>query len=535
MNEYRNRSGRRMAQPHQKTGLWTQYRRWVAGLTRAERIRYRLLQGAVIISLIIIAAFLILQSWIRVPELPNVDAEGGDILSGDVSGEMPSVAKSGRKDGVYTFLLVGKDTAGGGNTDTMILLTYDTVNKKMYGLSLPRDTMVNVSTTSKRLNAVYNYNKGKDKSTQVKNGMAALKKEVSRLTGITPDFYVIVEWEAIGKLVDAVGGVEFEVPFDMDYDDPTPGQDLHIHQKAGLRLLSGDDAMQVIRWRKNDKDSPYGYNKGGVGDAGRMELQQNFLKAVIKEMMQPKNVLNIGKIAKVFEESVETDLSFQNILWFGKRAFSGGLSMDDVNFMTMPYKGAAAYSRVYSKQLGKDFYLEYVVPIPGKLLDIVNNQLSPFKEVFTLSDLDIMSVNADGSISSTTGHVEDSKAAVPPTLMGSGKKDEPEKDSITDENGNLIDPDTGEIVTPPEETEPGTETPSEPTPETPATPETPGTGTETTDPSGSIGGETETGSPETPDQPEDPGIIVVPPEEPATPDANQGLDPVTGEPLPMGG
>lgn len=64
MNEYRNRSGRRMAQPHQKTGLWTQYRRWVAGLTRAERIRYRLLQGAVIISLIIIAAFLILQSWI---------------------------------------------------------------------------------------------------------------------------------------------------------------------------------------------------------------------------------------------------------------------------------------------------------------------------------------------------------------------------------------------------------------------------------------------------------------------------------------
>lgn len=127
-----------------------------------------------------------------------------------------------------------------------------------------------------------------------------------------------------------------------------------------------------------------------------MELQQNFLKAVIKEMMQPKNVLNIGKIAKVFEESVETDLSFQNILWFGKRAFSGGLSMDDVNFMTMPYKGAAAYSRVYSKQLGKDFYLEYVVPIPGKLLDIVNNQLSPFKEVFTLSDLDIMSVNKDG-------------------------------------------------------------------------------------------------------------------------------------------
>ena len=179
--------------------------------------------------------------------------------------------------------------------------------------------------------------------------------------------------------------------------------------------------------------------------------------------------------------------------------------------------------------------MSYVTPNAQELLELVNNELSPFVEPSTMSDLDIMSVNKDGSVSSTTGHVEDSKAAVPPTLMGSGKKDEPEKDSITDENGNLIDPDTGEIVTPPEETEPGTETPSEPTPETPATPETPGTGTETTDPSGSTGGETGTGSPETPDQPEDPGIIVVPPEEPATPDANQGLDPVTGEPLPMGG
>jgi len=176
-----------------------------------------------------------------------------------------------------------------------------------------------------------------------------------------------------------------------------------------------------------------------------------------------------------------------------------------------------------------------VTPNAQELLELVNNELSPFVEPSTMSDLDIMSVNKDGSVSSTTGHVEDSKAAVPPTLMGSGKKDEPEKDYITDENGNLIDPDTGEIVSPPEETKPGTETPSEPTPETPATPETPGTGTETTDPSGSTGGETGTGSPETPDQPEDPGIIVVPPEEPATPDANQGLDPVTGEPLPMGG
>ena len=359
MNEYRNRSGRRMAQPHQKTGLWTQYRRWVAGLTRAERIRYRLLQGAVIISLIIIAAFLILQSWIRVPELPNVDAEGGDILSSDVSGEMPSVAKSGRKDGMYTFLLVGKDTAGGGNTDTMILLTYDTVNKKMYGLSLPRDTMVNVSTTSKRLNAVYNYNKGKDKSTQVKNGMAALKKEVSRLTGITPDFYVIVEWEAIGKLVDAVGGVEFEVPFDMDYDDPTPGQDLHIHQKAGLRLLSGDDAMQVIRHRKNNDGSH------SDGDVGRLKIQQSFLKAAAKKCLQPATLLKVPELAKIFSQNVTTDLTVGNILAFAQLAM-GMDAEKDIQFITMPNQDAR-YPRV-----------SMVLPVVDELLAALNSGFDPY-------------------------------------------------------------------------------------------------------------------------------------------------------------
>ena len=82
--------------------------------------------------------------------------------------------------------------------------------------------------------------------------------------------------------------------------------------------------------------------------------------------------------------------------------------------------------------MGKDFYLDYVVPIAGKLLDIVNNQLSPFKEVLTLSDLDIMSVNADGSLASSTGRVEDSKAAAAPPVF--------------------VDPYTGRIANSPEST-----------------------------------------------------------------------------------
>ena len=80
-----------------------------------------------------------------------------------------------------------------------------------------------------------------------------------------------------------------------------------IEQEKGYRLLNGSDAMQVIRWRKNDPESPHGYH-GGIGDSGRMKMQQEFLKAVIQQMMQPKVVLKLGEISKVFQESTETIL-----------------------------------------------------------------------------------------------------------------------------------------------------------------------------------------------------------------------------------
>lgn len=335
----------------------------------------------------------------------------------------------------YTVLVLGLDTGGGGNTDTILLASYDVTNQKATVMSIPRDTMVNVSWDVKKINSVYNFNGGGDK------GIQALYKEISQLVGFEPDYQVVVEWEAVGKLVDAIGGVDFDNPYPMDYHDPY--QDLVIEQAPGLRHLSGDDAMQVIRWRKNDKDSPYGY-RNGIGDSGRMELQQNFLKAVIKQMLTIKNVGNINKITKVFDECVETDLSFQEIFWFAQKAILGGLSVENVEFVTMPWRGVNAYSRSYTKQLGEYTELDYVVPIAGQLLDIVNNKLSPYVETFTRSDLDIMSVNADGSLSSSTGHVEDKIAAQPPDVPS----DEPVSDWPLDLNGSPYDPETGFLIDP---------------------------------------------------------------------------------------
>ena len=362
---------------------------------------------------------------IRAPQLPNKgDAQKNpnqtqvdEIDYGD--GVRPRVSGERKSKDFYTVLVLGRDTGGGGNTDTMLLASYDVTNQKATVMSIPRDTMVNVPWDIKKINSVYNYYGGGDK------GIQALYKEIAQLVGFEPDYQVIVEWDAVGAIVEAMGGVYYDVPRNMNYDDPY--QDLHIHQTKGYRKLSGDDAMQVLRYR-HDNDMRYGYPDG---DLGRIKTQQTLLKAMVEQLLQLKNVTKIGEFARAVKNNVTSDLTFEEMLWFGSQAVMGGLKVDDVNFVTMPNTGKYVYSRVVGGPLS------YVVPNAQELLNLVNNELSPFVETFTMRDLDIMSVNSDGSVSSSTGHVEDSKAAKPQNHQSSSGSQ-----TGTGEGGETTDPGT---------------------------------------------------------------------------------------------
>ena len=423
-------------------------------LTRQQKL---LIAVAAVLAVILIAVVACQSLFVR-PELPDKDLDQEqDTQEEEIDwgeGIRPHSGGERKSDDYYTVLILGRDTGGGGNTDTMLLASYDVTNQKATVMSIPRDTMVNVSWDIKRINSVYNWYGGGEK------GIQNLYKEISQLVGFEPDYQVIVEWEAVGQIVDAMGGVWFDVPRDMNYDDPY--QDLSIHQEKGYRLLSGDDAMQVLRYR-HDNDMSYGYPDG---DLGRIKTQQAFLSAMVEQLLQIKNITKINQFIEVFQNNVETDLTFQNILWFAQQAILGGLSIDDVEFVTMPNRNVSLWSRTYHN------HQSYVVPIADELLELVNTKLSPYTEVFTLSDLDIMSVNSDGSVSSSTGHVEDSQAARPPVTTSTPSTEEPEEETPTvDENGNTVDPDTGLPVTPDDgTTDPGTGTTD------------PGTGGETTDP-----------------------------------------------------
>ena len=484
-------------------------------LTRQQKL---LIAVAVVLAIVLIAVVACQSLFVR-PDLPdkNADADSGtqeeEIDWGE--GTRPRSDGERKSQDYYTVLILGRDTGGGGNTDTMLLASYDVTNQKATVMSIPRDTMVNVSWDIKRINSVYNYYGGGDR------GIQYLYKEIAQLVGFEPDYQVVVEWDAVGQIVDAMGGVWFDVPRNMNYDDPY--QDLHIHQEKGYRLLTGDDAMQVLRYR-HDNDMRYGYPDG---DLGRIKTQQAFLTAMVDQLLQIKNVTKINQFIQVFQNNVETDLSFQNILWFAQQAILGGLSMENVEFVTMPNRTASCWSRTYHN------YQSYVVPSADELLELVNTKLSPYTEVFTLSDLDIMSVNSDGSISSSTGHVEDSRAARPPVKPTTPSKPEEETPTV-DENGNPIDPDTGLPVTPDGgTTDPGTGGTTDPgsgttDPGTGTTPDggtDPGTGDGTTGPDTGEG-TTGTGT----DGTTDPGTGTSGTPDGGTPDAGGGTtDSGTGD------
>lgn len=455
-------------------------------MSRGQKIRYRLLQVLVVIAVIAVVAALALRAWMKLPELPASSTLEGDSSSYD-GAELPDVAKSGRKEGVYTFLLVGQDTAGGGNTDTMMLITFDTKNKTIDGMSLPRDTMINVDRkgSGHRLNAVYNYNKGSDPDTQVEKGITALKKEVGKLTGITPDFYVMVQWEAVGKMVDALGGVYFEVPFDMDYDDPTEGQDLHIHLKEGYQKLDGEQAMGLIRWRHNNDYSVQYPN----GDLGRIQTQQAFLKAVAAECLKPATLLKAPALAEVFMENVTTDLSLGNILAFAQLA-AGMDAEQDVNFISMPVTDAK-YSGV-----------SMVLPVVDELLEVLNESFNPYLSDIQSSDLQVLVRNSDGSYSVTGGTLLDSSLASSKgsSSSGSSSGSNSDKESNSSSGGSSGSSNQGQTQKPVEPEEPTEQEPV--TPEEPTTPEEPSEGSGegsqpdggTTEPSNPDDGQTSGGS-----------------------------------------
>lgn len=194
-------------------------------------------------------------------------------------------------------------------TDTIMVASYNPNTQKANLLSIPRDSYTGKNTAkataSLKINALYNIEKTPEKTL----------KAVNEITGMDIKYYVIVKTEALIQLVDAIGGVEFNVPIDMKYDDPT--QDLHIDLKAGTQKLDGEKAEQVLRFRHSNPDkngvmSTYP-SEYGNDDFGRMRTQRDFISALLKQTLKPGNIFKLGEILEIAHKNVETNLELSYI------------------------------------------------------------------------------------------------------------------------------------------------------------------------------------------------------------------------------
>ena len=193
-------------------------------------------------------------------------------------------------------------------TDTIILCAYNPKNQKASMLSIPRDTFVGTNEAKAR---------GSDKINSLySESPEEIMEAVSELTGINVEYYAVINNEALIKTVDIIGGVEFYVPMDMNYDDKT--QDLHIHLKEGLQNVNGEEAEQLLRFRHSNPDkngvmTTYSSDYGS-DDYGRMRTQRDFIIETVKQTLQIKNVTKIKSLITNVFDNLDTNLTIEMLL-----------------------------------------------------------------------------------------------------------------------------------------------------------------------------------------------------------------------------
>ena len=309
------------------------------------------------------AVFATVKYVFRAPELdtdkPVVTPDGTASTDVDrTDTDEPDAPGRTRREYCYNILVSGLDDDNGGS-DTNILVRFDVPNKRIDLVSLPRDTLLHNEYRNNKLNFAY-----------AKGGTELLMEQIENLLGIPVDFYVTVNLKGFIALVDQIDGVDFDIPINMDHDDPY--QDLHIHFTKGPRHLNGQEAMEVVRFRHNNDGTGY-----GTEDIGRIGTQQAFLKAVAKQLLQIGNVKNIPALVDIFYTYVKTDLTTGNLVWLGNEALNIGT--ENIHFATLPGDG----SGYYNKQS------VYVLDAQATC-DLVNEALNPYNEALTLEDMDIL-------------------------------------------------------------------------------------------------------------------------------------------------
>lgn len=259
------------------------------------------------------------------------------------------------KEPMNFFLLVGDKSSG--NTDSMLVANYNPQNSEISIVTIPRDTNVKLKNNIlPKINAAYAAG-GRNHE-----GARYASEIVSNLTGININYYVHINISAIKKITDMLGGVYFDVPVDMKYDDPT--QNLHINLKKGYQLLDGDKVEQLLRFRKPNGER---YTKElkefyDGSDIKRTEMQMKFIKEFIKQKLKVQNIPKLNPVLNYAFENIITNMTLSDAL----KMTSGLISISPDNFNSFRLDGK-------DKVINKGWYYVY----NGNMINIETKESLP--------------------------------------------------------------------------------------------------------------------------------------------------------------
>lgn len=252
------------------------------GVKKTFKVLLRIL--LVIVIILVIAVVALAGTYFFI----NWQKDVQDKESGDKNIIERLVVPEKKEEPVVTCLFLG---VNGNLTDFIMLGQYNPNTREIALLSIPRDTNVGNNSVDGKINSAYS-----------SRGMDKLKKQVTEITGIEIDYHVLFKTKILRQVVDKIGGVTVDVPINMNYDDPY--QNLYIHLKKGTQKLTGSQAEQFCRFRKNNDGSGY-----PGGDVERTKAQQKFVKAFISELLKVDNVSKIPDLINIVLEGTKTNVT----------------------------------------------------------------------------------------------------------------------------------------------------------------------------------------------------------------------------------
>ena len=185
-------------------------------------------------------------------------------------------------EGYTNILILGVDDSERQEADTILVLSFANDTGKSRIIGIPRDTWIATRTRSGKIGELYGW-----------GGANVLVREVSKLLGISIHQYIIIDMTTFADLIDVLGGLDIYVEENMDYDDEVAGLSIHIPQ--GYQHLSGEEVQKYLRYR-DDK----------LGDVGRVQRQQKFIKALYAKVLQLDTIPKLPAIADIFRNRMET-------------------------------------------------------------------------------------------------------------------------------------------------------------------------------------------------------------------------------------